>query len=118
MKFRELIAIATIPVVMLASGIASAATDGEAVRACSTAIAAAIEKKQGIEPGLKVDQSNVSTRRRLTGYTAFELDARDSSSNDVIGRYTCVVNRRAEVRRLTTLSLNGPSAEQRSGRLL
>ena len=91
--------------------VADAATDRDALQACSEAIATTIEKKQEASVNLRVDESSIDPDARLVGtLTSFEVDARDTSTDNVIGRFRCQVDRRANVTRLRTLALNIPSA--------
>ena len=114
MKMIHPITAIALPALLIGHGIANAAaTNGAAVEACAGAIAVYIEDRQGVEPGLQVDQSGVASRGRLSRLTAFEMDAYDASSENVVGRFTCFVNRRAQVRKLVPLPLTAPDAEER-----
>ena len=103
-----------LPALLLSHGIAgAAATSSDAVEACADAIAAFIEGKQGLEPRTEIDESRINGRRRLSSLTVFEMDAYDSSKENVVGRFTCTVNNHAEVRKLVTLPLSAPDAAHR-----
>ncbi|MBT8079573.1 MAG: hypothetical protein KJO31_13430 [Gammaproteobacteria bacterium] len=114
MKKSTYNALVAAPLLLLGSGFAAAMTDADAVRACSSAIAASIEEVQGVEPGVQVDDSQFKSTRRLVRMTKFELDVIDASSKDVVGKYSCVVDRRAKVRTLRTLSEDAPEAVVRA----
>lgn len=103
-----------VPVLSLCSAMADAATDLDAVQACSEAIATTIEERQGAEVGLRIDDSGINPRERLVGrVTVFDVNAIDVSTDKVIGRFSCRVDRRAQVTRLRTLKLAVPVAERR-----
>ena len=115
MKMDNRAAVIGLSALILGAGVANAAkTDGAAVDACSDAIATYIEERQGVAPELKVDQSGIDQGRRLARYTVFELDAYDASTRNVVGRFTCMVNGRAEVKKLVTLPLDTADAARRS----
>ena len=114
MKSSVYKALIVAPVLILGSGFALAKTDADAVQACTNAIAASIEERQGLEPGVSLDNSQIASKRRLVGITKFELDVLDASSKNVVGKYTCVVDRRANVRRLSALSDDAPDATRRA----
>ena len=100
-----------LPALLLSQGVASAAaTSSDAVEACTSAIAAYIEGKQGLVPTTQIDESRFNGRRRLSRLTVFEMDAYDSSKENVVGRFTCTVNNHAEVKKLVTLPLSAPDA--------
>ena len=111
MKHATLIAV---PALLLSSVTAMAATDLDAIKACSLEIATAIENEQGAALKLNIDKSGFNERRRLKGITVFHIDAKDPSTNNVVGKFDCRVNRRAEVRSLRELSPGAPIAERRS----
>ena len=92
----------------------AAGTNNDAIEACAGAIAAYIEDRQGTEPGLRVDTSQITGRNRLDRFTKFEMDAFDASSRSVVGRFTCVVDGRGKVKRLVTLPLGAPDASERA----
>lgn len=103
-----------LPVLLLSSVVASAATDLDAVEACSDAIAASFANKQDAAVKVRIDQSMVDAKRRLGGPTKFHLDILEASTTSIVGRFDCTVNRRAKIRSLKSLSIDAPSAEQRS----
>ena len=114
MKTIHRVTALALPALLLSHGIASAAaTSSDAVEACAGAIAAYIEGKQGLVPTTQVDNSRIDARRRLSRLTVFEMDAYDSSKEDVVGRFTCTVNNHAEVKKLVTLPLSAPDAAHR-----
>lgn len=99
---------------LLSSVAANAATDMDALEACSDAIATSFANKQGEAVKVRIDQSEVDARRQLGSLTMFHLDVLESSTSSVVGRFDCTVNSRAKVRSLKRLSIDAPSAGQRS----
>lgn len=114
MRTRKGSSIFMLYVLLLSSVAANAATELDAVEACSDAIATSIANKQGAAVKVRIDRSEVDTRRRLNSLTMFHLDVMDSSETSVVGRFDCTVNRSAKVQSLRHLSIDAPSAEQRS----
>lgn len=106
--------IIALPLLMLSAITANAATEHEAVQACSEAMKVSVEKKVGAEVKLTVDSSGTDPGQRLSPSTLFHLDAVDAATDTVVGRYECVVSRGAKVRRLIALSLNAPDAKARA----
>lgn len=103
-----------LPVLLLSSVAANAATDMDAVEACSNAIATSFADKQGEAVKVQIDQSLVDTKRRLGGLTKFHLDVLKPSSTSIVARFDCTVNRNAKIMSLKSLSIDSPSAEERS----
>lgn len=114
MKKFKAKSVLVLPVLLLSSVVANAATDLDAVEACSDAIAASLADKQDAAVKVRVDQSMVDAKRRLGGLTKFHLDVMEASTTSVVGRFDCTVNRRAKIRSLVSLSIDAPSAVQRS----
>ena len=110
MNSMRRVAVLGLPVLLFNSAIANAATDGDAVEACADAITTFIEQRQGVEPDLQLDQTRIERGQRLNSPAIFELDAIDASTNDIVGKFTCLVNKRAKVRKLVTLPLDAPDA--------
>lgn len=114
MKIRKLSKAVALSVLMLGAVAANAATDRDAVQACSEAIATNVEKRQGSTVKLTIDLSAVSTKRRLINDTLFHLDAINPATDHVIGRFDCRVDRRAIVRSLKRLPPDAPDAKVRA----
>ena len=95
------------------SGIADAATEQDAIEACARIAAESIEKRQGVMP--KVSLGKVSGERNysLHGVTLYHLDAVNPSTNEVVMRLDCTVNRHARVLSVRKLSVEAGSAESR-----
>jgi len=114
MRNLDRVAILVLPVLFFSQGKASAAeTSHAAVAACTDAIADYFEDRQGAKPAVQIDTSAMDRDRRLDVLNIFELDAFDPATRNVVGRFTCSVDRRAKVRRLITLPLTAPDAVQR-----
>ncbi len=103
-----------LPILVFGSMAANAATERDAIRACSEAIATSVEQRQGATVKLTVDLSSVSVKRRLAEDTMFHLDAVNPVNDNVIGRYDCRVDRRAIVRSLQELPPDAPEAKIRA----
>ena len=115
MKVTKWATVIALPVMLFSTALVNAATDRDAVQACSEAIATTIEKRQGAAVNLRVDQSGINpTEKLVSGTTMFEVKALDASTEDVIGRFRCQVNRSAEVLRLRTLALDVPAASRQN----
>ncbi len=113
MKVKDLAALAALPVAVLSIADANAGTDRDAIQACSQAIVATIEERQGAGVGLLVDESGIDPSKELVSQTTmFDIDALDASTDKVIGRFRCHVNRSAEVTRLRTLALDIRAAKR------
>ena len=113
MKVKDLAALAALPVLVLSTANADAGTDRDAVQACSQAVVATIEERQGAGVGLRIDESGIDPSKELVNrITMFDIDALDASTEKVIGRFRCHVNRDAEVMRLRTLALDVRAAKR------
>lgn len=111
MKVTNWAVLTALPVMLFSTALANAATDRDAVQACSEAVVTTIENKHGAAVNLRVDESGINpTEKLVSRSTMFEISAVDSSTEDVIGRFQCHVNRNAEVLRLRTLALDVPAA--------
>lgn len=91
--------------------LASAATDRDAVAACSEAIAEMFERKQGADVRARIGEHVIDLGRRLTAVTLFHVEAVNPATDAVIGKFDCVVNRQAKVRSLRTMPLVEQMAE-------
>jgi len=115
MKITNRAAVVALPILLLSSVFANAATDRDAVQACSDAIASIVEKKQGAAVNLRVDDSGINPREKLVSRrTSFEMNALDATEENVIGRFRCQVDRKAYVTQLRTLTLDLPVAEHQN----
>lgn len=114
MKTQDRVVFFALPTLLLGQGIANAsANDSEALAACSEAIADHFEVQQGAKPVTQIDASDLGGDHRLGDFTVFEMDAVDATTKNVVGRFSCVVNRYAKVRQLRTLPLTSTDAAQR-----
>ena len=114
MKIMTSVTALAVPALLLSQGFANAAaTNSKAIDACAGAIAEYFEGQHGKEPDTQVDTSRVRLSDRLSGLTTFEMDAFDSSTQSVVGRFTCMVSGSAKVRKLVTLPLSAPDANER-----
>lgn len=100
--------------ILLGTVAANAATEIDAMQACTDAIATEIKDAQGADVRVRIDASTIDPDKVLHGLTVFHLDAVDASTNELVRKFDCQVNRRAKVRSLRTLSLDAPSAIERS----
>ncbi len=102
-----------LPVLLLSAASAAAGSQGEALQACSVAVAGSMAQTQGFEPEVSLDTSGIRSGWPLSSQTLFHLDVRDPATEEVVGRYDCFVDKRGRVERLRPLPLTAPSAKQR-----
>ena len=111
MKKSNHLMLLCLPALLMSAGLANAATkSARAVEACAAEIETYLEEKRTADLSLTLDQSKINDREPLSARTVFELDAYDSTTDSVIGRFTCTVNRRAQVTQLVPLPLTDPDA--------
>jgi len=114
MKIRKSLLIASaIPVLSLPIA-SQAATDKDAMEACSQALVEHIEETRGTVVKLKIANLDAARSMRLDGSLIYHLDARVTDSNEVVARADCVVNRYARVKDLRTLPLTAKNADERT----
>jgi len=116
MKITNCAAVLVAPALLFSAAVVNAATDRDAVQACSAAIATTIEREQGPGVKIRVDESGINPGERLVRQTTFEMDALDPSTETVVGKFSCRVDRDAHVMKLRTLTLALPLAERLSRR--
>lgn len=114
MKITSRAVAIALPALLLSSALANATTDREAVQACSEAIVTTIEKKQQAEVRLRIDESGIDPGEKLDRRTVFAIDALEPSTGKLIGKFSCLVDRSAQVRQLRTLRLHVPGARRGS----
>jgi hypothetical protein len=110
MMIRKTAVVVALAILFLSSTFALAATDLDAIEACSEAIATTIEKEQGAGVKFRIDDSGISPNTRLGRRTTFEMNAVDPSSNTAIGKFDCKVDSSAQVVLLRTVALDVPVA--------
>ena len=93
--------------------VAQAATEKAALEACADAMMNDISG-YGSTPEYSVKNLKLANARIIRRPDTFHLDARGSKSDDVIGRYDCIVNRDAEVVELIVLPLDASDARSRA----
>ena len=113
MKSTQRLAALCLPALLLGFSVADAATSGKAIEACTGAIANYYEDRQGKQPQTKIELGAHEKRTWLSSSAVYEMDVYDSSTQAVVGRFTCLVNSNAKVRKLTTLPLDAPEAQVR-----
>jgi hypothetical protein len=87
------------------------------LQSCADALVGDLERDVGAIGSFRLDDTSSSSRARLAGREVVYLDARDPVSREVIARYDCVINRRAEVLELIEVPLNAADARERSSGL-
>lgn len=102
-----------LPVLLLSAASATADSQGDALQACSVAVAGSMAEAQGLEPKVSLDTSGIRSGWPLSSKTLFHLDVHDPDTEEVVGRYDCFVDKRGRVERLRPLPLTAPSARQR-----
>ena len=110
MKILKHAGIVALPVLLLNSFYASAATDRDAVVACTAAIATVVEEEQGATVRTRIDDTRIEPNLKLRDLTQFDMDAKDPATDNVIGVFRCLVDDRARVVQLRTLSLDVPNS--------
>jgi hypothetical protein len=115
MKIYKQPVLHSLAVLLMSSGVANAAADSEqAVQACAAEIETFLEAQRQVDDlNLNLDQSGIDNLVPLNRVNVFELDAFDPDSGNVIGRFTCTVNRRAKVTMLAPLPLSERDAKFR-----
>lgn len=93
---------------------AQALTAKAGLDACTRAMVDTLSMSVGSQVGYHMDTRNKATGR-LNARDIFHLDARNPKTDDVIGRFDCIVSRRAEVLELITLPLSADDARIRAG---
>ena len=112
-KIKLKVLTGTVMVGMAFSATAMSATASAGLEACADAMMDEISGTAE-KPAYKVRNLKKEKRDRLSGDEVFYLDAMTKESEKVIGRFDCVVNRRAEVIELTRLPLDAKAAHKRS----
>lgn len=83
--------------------------------ACTKAMIDNLSGEIGAPLGYSMDPEH-KISGRLNKVDTFHLDARHPGTDEVVGRYDCVVSRRAEVIELVTLPLTADDASTRAGK--
>lgn len=108
LKIGLVLAIAAVPVHV------HAVTRQAGLEACAEAMVGSLAESQGSAMVFNLDSESKGGKRKLVNRDIFHLDARDPESDKVVARTDCVVNKRAEVIRLTVVPLDGPDARIRA----
>jgi hypothetical protein len=114
MNRTKLAVLLSLPAVLALSANSNAATESDALRACSASLTEKFEARQDSEISTHVDESGIRSGRHLRGTTVFHIDVYNGKSREVIARADCYVNRRGHVTSLRTLQLSEKPAAERS----
>jgi hypothetical protein len=82
--------------------------------ACTKAMVNDLSTEFGARVGFRMD-TDYTYPNRMRSRETFYLDARHPVSNEVVGRYDCVVTNRAKVVKLVPLPLSADDAAIRAG---
>lgn len=113
MKARNAIAVIFAVGAVFAHTGAEAASGQAGLNACIDKLAKEISESQGSGVDVRLDEDTKASKRRLEHATTFFLDARDSSSEEVVAKVNCTVDRRAKIRRFVVLPEDAPLAQHR-----
>lgn len=91
-----------------------ARTEEAGLNACADAMMQDISSGKPAARSYEVKRLHGGDRRRLYRSGTFHLDARGAESDEILARYDCVVNSRAEVIELKVLPLDAENARARS----
>lgn len=94
-------------------GIGMARTETAGMNACAEAMMTELASSKNAPRPYEVKNLKPGSRR-LSGQGTYHLDARGAESNELLARYDCVVNSRAEVIELTELPLESGDARERA----
>lgn len=84
------------------------------LNACTEAMVNDLSTETGTPIGFRMD-TNYTGHGRMKRLETFHLDARHPGTNEIVGRYDCVVTSKAKVVELITLPLSADDAVIRAG---
>ena len=93
---------------------AEAASGQDGLEACVAALAQEISESQGAGVNARISEDSHVPDGRLGLRNTYHLDAYDTGGSDTVIKADCVVDSRAEVKRLVRLPADAPTAEERS----
>ena len=108
LKVGILLAVATVPFH------AHAVSREAGMAACAEAMVNDLAKNQGAPMVYNLDPENSGGAKRLTRREIFHMDATNPKGGEVVARMDCVVNKNAEVTKLTVVPLDGEDARVRA----
>lgn len=91
-----------------------AATFRDGLEACVDALVTELATTNGGPLDARIGADSSHSARRLGSREMIYLDARNPSSEEVVARADCLVDRKGEVVRLTSVPLDGADADERS----
>ena len=91
-----------------------AATFQDGLEACVDALVTELATSNGEPLDARIGAESSSSDHRLGSRETIYLDARNPSSEEVVARADCLVDRKGQVVRLTNVPLAGADAEERS----
>lgn len=94
--------------------IATAKSERAGLNACAEAMMSDLAVSDEATREYRVKNLRPSAGRRLHLTNTIHLDARGAESNEVLARYDCIVNSRAEVIDLTVLPIEADDASERA----
>ena len=91
-----------------------AATFKDGLEACVDALVTELATSSGESLDARIGADSSGSNSSLGGREMIYLDARNPSNEEIVARADCLVDRRGEVLRLTSVPLDGADAEERS----
>ena len=112
-KIGLAVALATSPVVTNA-GVASSK---EALDACAMAIVENLAAEQGSPMAYNLDPASMGNKADLKRREVIHLDVRNPDSDEIVARADCVIDNRANVKKLINVPLDAPDARMRASQV-
>ena len=94
-----------------------AASLHDGLDACASAVVNKLATSNDAPLDYSISEDSHASKLPLRGLETFHLDVHDPNGDEVIARADCVVDARARVKRVVTLSLDEPDAAQRAASL-
>lgn len=96
---------------------ASLAGNQEALDACAAALVEQLSAEQGAPMVYNLDPDSKAGKGDLKRRQVIHLDARDPESREVVARVDCVLDSRANVKKLIEVPIDAPDAGLRATQL-
>jgi hypothetical protein len=93
---------------------AHALSEEAGLDACADAMVSELSENQGAPMVYNLDPSSGGSAKRLNRFEIYHLDARDPKSEEVVARYDCHINNKAQVQKLIPVPLDAPDARFRA----
>lgn len=93
---------------------AEAASGQAGLEACVSALVQELSTEQGSAVQGRISDDSLVSNKRLGPNTTIHLDARNTSSQEIVAKADCVVDSKAKVKGLIMLPDDAPEAGERS----